>query len=297
MTLPLNPPITGASQLVLILGHPLHHSLSPAMQNEAFMNKGLSWVYAPLETPPDRLKDAARLMRDSNVRGANVTVPYKEAIMSYLDGIAGECEWLKSVNTIYRKGKKLLGTSTDGEGFLRAIGAKRRQLRGSMGLLLGSGGAAKAVAGALARTTVKGFYVTDLVSSRAKGLEKLIRRRFPRMEIAAVTPAEAQRVLPSCQWVVQATTCGLKKSDPSPLPLSKAQSGTWVMDLIYHHETAFLKEARARRLPRVSGLDMLLYQGAMSFEIWTGMKAPLEVMRRALLRQLASRGGHQPKRG
>jgi shikimate dehydrogenase len=283
----LNPPITGASQLVFIFGHPLHHSLSPAMQNAAFQKTGLPWVYAPLECARERLKDAARLMRDSNVRGANVTVPYKETILPHLDGIERESEWLGSVNTLFRRGKKLLGTSTDGEGFLRAIGPMRKQLRGSRGILLGSGGAAKAVAGALARSGVKGFYVTDLVTARAVGLAQLIRKRYRLMEVAAVTPQETRMLLPGCQWVVQATSCGLKKSDPSPLSLEKAESSTWVMDLIYHHETAFLKEARVKRLPRIGGLGMLLFQGALSFEIWTGKKAPVQVMRRALLSRLA----------
>jgi shikimate dehydrogenase len=282
----LNPPITGASQLVFILGHPLHHSLSPAMQNAAFQKTGLPWVYVPLETESDRLKDAARLMRSSNARGANVTVPYKEAILPYLDEVASESKWLGSVNTIYRKGNKLLGTSTDGEGFLMSLGSRRKQLRGSRGMLLGSGGGAKAVAGALARSAVEGFYVTDLISSRAESLAKLIRRRYPRMQVAAISPRETQRLLPGCQWVVQATSCGLKKNDPSPLSLNRAKSGTWVMDLIYHHETAFLKEARLRRLPRLAGLGMLLNQGALSFKVWTGKKAPVQVMRQALLRQL-----------
>ena len=286
MATSLNSPITGASQLVFIFGNPLHHSLSPAMQNAAFQKTGLPWAYVPLETGKEQLKDAASLVRSSNVRGANVTVPYKEAILSYLDEVASESKWLGSVNTLYRKGKRLLGISTDGEGFLRSIGPKRKQLMDSRGMLLGSGGAAKAVAGALARSGVKGFYVTDLVPQRAESLARLIRRRYPRMQVAAVSPKETQKLLPGCQWVVQATTCGLNKSDPSPLPLSKARGGTWVLDVIYHHETAFLKEARLLGLPRFGGLGMLLHQGALSFEIWTGKKAPVHVMRRALLRQL-----------
>jgi shikimate dehydrogenase len=285
----LNPPITGASQIVFIFGQPLHHSLSPPMQNAAFANKGLPLVYVPLEIAPERLKDAARLMRDSNVRGANVTVPYKETIIPYLDEVARESEWLGSVNTLFQRGKKLLGTSTDGEGFLRSLGPRRKQLRGSRGMLLGAGGAAKAVAGALARSGVKGFYITDLIISRAEGLARLIRKRFRRMEVVAITPKETQRLLTGCQWIIQATTCGLKKSDPSPLSLHRAKNGTWVMDVIYHHETAFLREARLRRLPCIGGFGMLLHQGALSFEIWTGKKAPVEVMRRALLHQLAQR--------
>lgn len=289
MARPLNPHITGASQVVFLFGHPLHHSLSPDMHNAAFEKLGLPWVYVPLELGPRQPEFAASLMRGSNVRGANVTVPYKEAFLPYLDWIAPESKWLGSVNTLFLKGNKLCGTSTDGGGFLKSIGPRRKKLQGSRGLLLGSGGAAKAVAGALAQSGVKGFYVTDLIFARAEGLARLIRKRYRRTEVDVVSAGETHKFLPRCEWVVQATSCGLKKGDPSPLSLAQARPGTWVMDLIYHHETAFLKEAKQRRLPCFGGLSMLLHQGVLSYEIWTGRKAPVEVMRRTLLRQLHCR--------
>jgi shikimate dehydrogenase len=162
---PLNPrhEIEGIKtrQMVFILGHSLGHSLSPAMQNAAFERLGLPWSYMPLEVRPDQVKTAVDILRAINVRGANVTVPYKEAALHWLDRVEPEAGWLGSVNTVYRSGKKLCGASTDGEGFLQSLGPWRRKLRGSAGLLLGAGGAGKAVAGALARSGVKGFFVVD----------------------------------------------------------------------------------------------------------------------------------------
>ena len=155
-------------------------------------------------------------------------------------------------------------------------------------MVFGAGGAAKAVAGALARSSVKGFYVTDRFGEKAVELTKLIRKHHPRVEVEAVSADEAVRLLPSCGWVIQATPVGLKAGDPSPLSLKTVKPGTWVMDLIYHHETAFLREAGRKGLWRTNGLGMLLNQGALSFERWTGRKAPVEVMRRALTAGLRS---------
>ncbi|HEY5037822.1 MAG TPA: shikimate dehydrogenase [bacterium] len=278
--------ITGSSQVVFILGKSLSHSLSPLMQNAAFQHLKLPWVYLPFEVPEGELKDALGVMKGSNVRGANVTVPYKEKVLPFLDQVETEAEWLGSVNTLYKKGSKLCGVSTDGEGFLRSLGEKRRKLKGSQGLLLGAGGAAKAVAGALVKSGVRKIYVANRSSSRVIGLVKSIRKKRPRLELALVSLREAEKYVSRCDWVIQATSLGLKKEDPSPLSLERARPGTLAIELIYHRETAFLREAQKRRLLPLGGWGMLLHQGALSFEYWTGKKAPLKVMRKTLLRHL-----------
>jgi shikimate dehydrogenase len=279
---------SSSTRLVLILGHPLSHTLSPAMQNAAFQKAKLPWLYLPLDVSPNQLKPVLGITRTAPFIGANVTVPYKEAVLPYLDYVEPEAKWLGSVNTLYRKGNKLFGTSTDGEGFLRSLGDFRKKLRGSRGLLLGAGGASKAVAGALARSGVKGFSVANRSGLRAGRLVKSLRSRYRSLDLESVDLKGAEKILPRCDWVIQATSVGLKKGDPSPLSLKTARSSTWVMDLIYHRETAFLKEARAKRLAHLGGLGMLLHQGALSFERWSGKKAPLNVMRRVLLNSLGS---------
>lgn len=282
--------LPGSGQLVFILGHPLGHSLSPAMQNAAFQYARLPWLYVPLDIPENRLKGVLAAMRILPVSGANVTVPYKKAVLPYLDEVEPEAEWLGSVNTICRKGKKLYGASTDGEGFLRSLGSFRKKLRGSNGLLLGAGGAARAVAGALAKSGIKGIALANRSFKRAGDLAWSLRKRYPRLGAEEVTYREAEKVLSRFDWIIQATSVGLKKGDTSPLSLENAKSGTWVADLIYHRETDFLKQAKVRRLPRLDGTGMLLCQGALSFEKWTGRKAPLNVMRKALLSHLGFNG-------
>lgn len=280
--------ITSHQRLVFILGHPLEHSLSPLMHNAAFRELGMAWSYLPLEVSVEEVGSAVNILRSFNVQGANVTVPYKSSVLPFLDKVDEQSKWLGSVNTIYRLGNKLCGTSTDGEGFLRSIGAKRKKLKGSTGLLLGAGGAGKAVAGALALSGVKKVYLIDKSEDRALNLSRLI-RNYRSIQAIAISIKESKKVLKGCDWIIQATTVGLKPGDPNPISLKGAQSRAWVLDLIYHRKTAFMKEAEAKGLSCFDGLGMLLNQGALSFEYWTGRPAPLNVMAGALRRGISSR--------
>ncbi len=273
-------------QLVFIFGCPIKHSLSPLMHNAAFDQLGLPWVYIPLEISADQLGGAVGILRSFNAKGANVTVPYKEAVIPWLDYIEPEARWMKSVNTIYRVGNKLCGESTDGEGFLRSLGPWRRKLKRSTGLLLGAGGAGKAISGALSQSEVKRYYIFDQSEEKTSALVKLVQKRNKRIEVDGVSRQNAEKVVSDCDWVIQATSAGLKKGDPSPLSLKFARPTTWVVDLIYHHPTSFLIEAKERHLKSLNGLGMLLNQGVLSFQRWTGQKAPLKFMKRALLRGL-----------
>ncbi len=282
------PDMTGWTQLVFILGYSLQHSLSPLLHNAVFRALRMPWVYAPLEIPKNLVKNAVEILRSTNVQGANVTVPYKEEVLPHLDQVDKDAAGLGSVNTIYRRGEKLFGASTDGEGFLRSLGPWRKKLKGSQGLLLGAGGAARPVAEALARSGVRGIFVANRSPERARYLVRLLSKRHPRLQSGAVSVTESEKLLNRCDWVVQSTSLGLKAGDPSPLSLKNARAATLMVDLIYHRETAFLKEARRFRFPSLDGTGMLLHQGALSFEYWTGRKAPLNVMRYVLSRRPAS---------
>ena len=279
--------IMTVSQVVFILGHPVSHSLSPAMHNAAFEKLHMPWLYTPLDISPREVGSALKMMRTLNARGANVTVPYKEKVLSYLDWIEPEAKWLGSVNTIYRKGGQLFGTSTDGEGFLRSLGSWRSKIRGTKGLLIGAGGAAKAVAGALAKAGVKGFYVANRSGAKAAKLMKSLRQKYGKLDIQAIPLQDAGQFVSYSDWIVQATSLGLK-GEPSPISLKVAKKGTLAVDLIYHRETDFLKQAKRFGLSHLNGMGMLLHQGALSFEVWTGRKAPVEVMRQALVKGLKS---------
>jgi shikimate dehydrogenase len=275
-----------ANQTVFLLGKPVAHSLSPLLQNAAFRSLKLNYFYAPLELEAWQLGSFFKVFKGTNVCGANVTVPYKEKVMAHLDAVEKDASWLGSVNTLYKKNGKIWGTSTDGEGFLLSLGSLRKKLPGTGGLLLGAGGAAKAVAGALAGAGIRRLWIANRSSARAAQLAKTIQKRYPRLETGLLSFQEAQKLLPRVDWVVQATSIGLKPGDPSLLSLEKAPKSIWAADLIYNRLTQFLREAKSQKLACVGGGGMLLYQGALAFEKWTGRKAPLKVMRLALRENL-----------
>ncbi len=276
------------SRMVFLLGHPVSHSLSPAMHNAAFRSQGLPWTYTALDADARAVGGAVELLRIRNVAGANVTVPHKAAVIPYLDRVEPVSRWLDSVNTVYKKEGKLVGTSTDGEGFLRSLGPWRRGLKGLSALLVGAGGGSRAVAGALLQEGVGRISVMDLDPRRVKELLRLLRSRRRSVDLCGVSRGEAERELGRYGIVVQATPLGLHRGDPSPLFLGKAAKGALAVDLVYHRKTAFLRQAEGRSMRTLSGLGMLLHQGALSFGRWTRRRAPIAVMERALKNALAS---------
>ena len=272
--------------MVFIFGHPVEHSLSPLFQNAAFRKLNLPYFYVPLDVEPSRIQGAIEILRCENAEGANVTVPLKTLVLRYLDRVDPIAKGLNSVNTLYKRQGKLYGTSTDGEGFLLSLGSWRNKLKGSRGMMVGAGGAARAVGFALARSGIRSLKIANWDVTETKGFFNMLRKNFPRLEMACMSLREGEKALADCEWIVQATSLGLKPGDPSPLSLQKAPRTSWVVDLIYHHPTRFLNEARTRKMPYKNGLGMLLHQGALSFGLWTGEKAPLDHMKRALLRYL-----------
>lgn len=284
--------VTGKTKIYAIFGHPVEHSLSPAMHNAAFAALGLDSIYIPwkvgVEDFPTALQ-AARKME--NFGGGNVTVPYKELAARLCDGLSPEAEALGAVNTLVAQDGRLFGHNTDGAGFLRSLQEEGGfDPRGKQALLIGAGGAAKAVAFALAWAGVAELTIANRTLERAEALAALLRGRSLRCQILALdlhnkllTP-----VIASADLVVNATSIGLRPEDPSPIDCGPLSPRALAVDLIYNlRETAFLKEAGRRGLRVQNGLGMLLYQGAAAFELWTKEAAPLEAMRAALRRKVS----------
>lgn len=244
--------IRGTTTLVGLLGWPTAHSLSPRMQNAAFGAMGLDWAYVPLPTPPELLGDAVRGLRAAGFAGANVTIPYKEVVLDVCDEVDEIAARAGSVNTLVVRDGRVLGSSTDGAAVTSQVRAD-----GSTALVLGTGGAAKAVADALehvgARVVVAG-------------------RRDPSWPPSG----EGVDVLVNCTPV-------------KDVVLVEPRAGMQVVDLAYladGTETALVAAAHAAACETVvDGLDVLLAQGAASFERWTGVAAPIEQMREALRRR------------
>lgn len=271
--------LDSSTQLAGVLGYPVRHSLSPAMHNAAFRSLGLNWVYLAFEVPPDLLPQAIAGMRGLGIQGLNLTIPHKEAVIPLLNGLTDAAEQIGAVNTLFWDGGRLLGDNTDAEGFLRAVREAGVKPAGQTVLILGAGGAARAVAYALANTNCR-LIIANRTLERAVTLAEAFDA-----EATEMTPESLRRVLPTVDGIVNCTSLGMAPHTETtpPIEWSVVRDTAWVCDLVYRPlQTRLLSEAAARRLKIIDGLGMLVHQGALAFERWTGLPAPVEAMRRAL---------------
>lgn len=279
--------ITGKTKIYVLFGHPVQHSLSPVMQNAAFQALGLDCLYIPWSVPPRAFPDTLKALRDmENFGGGNVTIPHKEQAAALVDDLSPEAALLNAVNTLVKEEGHLVGHNTDGAGFLQSLREDAGfDPKGKRVLLLGAGGAAKAIAFALAEVGVGGLFISNRTWQRAETLAQLVGGKYPGCQILALGLQKEPLVpvLASIDLLVNATSVGLHASDPSLIDCGALNPQAVVVDLIYNpEETTLLREAKARGLKAVNGLGMLLHQGALAFERWTKQKAPLAVMRGAL---------------
>lgn len=287
--------VLGSTRVYALLGWPVAHSLSPPMHNAAFGRRGMDAVYVALPVPPRRLPVAVEGLRALGVAGANVTVPHKEAVLDLLDGVDREAREIGAANVIVRRDGKLLGYNTDGRGFiefLRRDGGLRP--RGQRVVVLGAGGAASAVVHGLGAWGARSVLIANRTEPRARRLAARYRPLFPStaFEALGLDPADLGEAFARATLVVNATPIGLEgwKGTAPSLPLRALPAGAVVADLVYvPRRTALLRKARRRGLKTLSGLGMLLYQGALAFHLWTGRRPPLPTMRQALMRALETR--------
>ena len=285
----------GPARRLVLLGHPVAHSLSPAMQGAALRAAGLPWTYELRDVPPGSLAEAlAALRADPAWAGGNLTIPHKEAVLPLLDEVDPEARAIGAVNTLVRAGGRVKGYNTDGRGFLRDLaehGLDPGALRGRRALLLGAGGAARAVAFALAGAGME-LVIVNRTPQRARRLAADLTERFGPGAAAARDPGDPTLgdLVAGCLLVVNATSAGMPPQagiDPLP-PGCRLQPGQICYDLVYRPAvTPFLARAAAAGARALGGLGMLLHQGAAAFELWTGRPAPLTVMRAALQEALA----------
>ncbi|WP_321212138.1 shikimate dehydrogenase [Methanothermobacter sp. DP] len=275
--------ITGNTQLTGIIGYPLTHSLSPQMHNAAFKALGMDWAYVPFPVKPSGLEEAVRGLGALNVRGVNVTIPHKESVLEYIDEVDETASLIGAVNTLKFEEETIRGYNTDASGCLRAL-EEVKSVDGSSVIILGAGGAARACAFQLA---VEGASVTILnrTPERARALAEDIK-----VALDIRVKHGGYELIPAClegaDILIDTTPIGMyPHMDDEPLVKAELMhEGLVVYDLVYNPpETCLLREARAAGAVPVSGLRMLLYQGAEAFRIWTGREPPLDVMEKALL--------------
>ena len=267
-----------------MIGSPVRHSLSPTLLNAAFAAEGLDWVYAAFEVPEGKGGDAVAAMRALGLGGLSVTMPHKAAAHDAVDGRTEVAAALGAVNCVFRDGDRLVGDNTDGPGFLDALVHDQGvDVRGRRCVVLGAGGAGRAVARAL---------------GGAGAAEVVVVNRSPGPAArAAELAGRAGRVggpsdVGSADLVVNATPLGMAGGGPPELPADPAllDARQVVVDLIYHPaDTPLLQAARARGATTVNGLGMLVHQAAHAFTRWTGRPAPISVMRAAVAAELAAR--------
>jgi shikimate dehydrogenase len=281
--------ITGRTRLFGILGDPVRHSLSPAMQNAAFEAAGMEACYVPIEVKPRDLSAVLKALVAAGFGGVNVTIPHKERVIRYLDRLSPEARLIGAVNTVVVEGRRLVGHNTDGKGFSEAFRRSKpgRLLQGRRLLVLGAGGAARAVVVQAASEGAGEIAVANRTPARAEKLIKGLWKRFPGVKFETVrlegNPLRAQ--LDFSDVIVNTTSLGLNPGDPSPVPGERLSDRHIVMDTIYSPPlTPLLKEAQEAGAEIVYGLGMLLWQGAFAFELWTGKAAPVSIMEEALKR-------------
>lgn len=282
--------ISAKTQKVGLLGWPLSHSLSPAMHNAAFCVTGLDYVYLPLATPPEMLSQAIAGIRALGFVGVNVTIPHKVAVMDYLDEIDNSAKLVGAVNTIVVKEGRLIGYNTDAGGYISSLKSAGVAANGKHAIILGAGGAARAVAAGF----ISNSAASVTIASRAKSKADNIARLLPVTTLVrgiAWDSRDFAGALSKADIIVNTTPVGMYPdvtSQPS-IPWELLLPSAVISDLVYNPlVTSFMTEAKRRNHTVVGGEGMLVEQGALAFSLWTGYSAPREVMRQALLEGLGS---------
>ncbi len=267
--------ISGKTRIVGLFGYPVEHSLSPAMHNAAFQYLNMDYCYVTFPVAPALLHDAVNAVRALNLAGVNVTVPHKENVIPFLDDVNEEASFIGAVNTIQNSNGVLRGYNTDGRGFMQSLHEAGIPVRGKSVLIVGAGGACRAISYYLS-SDAGVLQIYDVDRDKA---ERLVRDLGSIR--SNVSHAGSIESLEEIDMVINATPLGLKEGDPSPIDPSLIRGDMAVCDLIYK-ETGLLKSASEKGCRTLNGLGMLLYQGVLAFEIWTGVRPPADIMRKAL---------------
>jgi shikimate dehydrogenase len=285
--------VTGKTKLCGLIGDPVEHTMSPAMHNAAYRQMGLDYVYLPFRVKPEGLGKAIAGMRAFNIRGLNVTIPHKVAVIPFLDKLDTLAERIGAVNTIVNDAGVLTGYNTDATGFLRALLEQGIEPQGKNALILGAGGASRAVSLILADNGASQLVILNRVEELdwAHELATSINHLYQidaeagelnRQNLAAIM----ERI--NIDILVNATSVGMTPEiDNTPVDADLLQPGLVVFDVVYNPlRTRLLRDAEVAGAETISGIEMLAWQGALAFGKWTGQEAPLDLMRSEAIRLL-----------
>lgn len=282
--------IKGTTILTGLLGYPVDHSKSPKMHNLAFGELGLDYAYMAFNIEEGKIGDAISSFKALNARGGNITMPHKMTVMEHLDEISEEAKLIGSVNTFKIEEGKVTGYNTDGHGFVKSLQERNVDFKGKKIVLVGGGGAAKAVAIQLALEGAKELVLFNRTLSSVEVIADNINKNIPDSSARALKINEkelAEEIKDACV-LVNCTSLGMRESiDTSIISSSKIlPKDLFVADIIYDpHETKFLKQAKEAGCEYMNGLMMMVWQGAVAFEIWTGTQMPVELIKEQIFVQ------------
>lgn len=264
-----------------VIGDPIDHSLSPNIHSAAFRELNLEHSYIAYRIPRDELEEGIEALKKINIAGFNVTIPHKVEMMKFLDKIDETCSVVGAVNTVSNENGVLKGYNTDMDGFLEPLRKRNIPIQGTKILLLGSGGAARGIVAGLAKEKARTITIANRTIDNARKLSEFA-QKFG-LESNFIKIDEVGESANQYNIIVNATSIGLK-NEPSPISLNTVNEKTVVYDIVYMPiNTDFLKKAKTKNATIIYGYEMLLEQAAKAFEIWHGMKAPYNAMKRALL--------------
>jgi shikimate dehydrogenase len=282
--------ISGKTKTCAIIGDPVEHTMSPAMHNAAFKKLGLDYLYIPFRVEPERLAQAVAGLRALNVRGFNVTIPHKVSVIPLLDRLDPLAAKIGAVNTVVNDGGLLHGYNTDAEGFLRVLTGRGIEPQDKNVVILGAGGAARAISYVLAQHGARLTILNrKLELDWAVDIARLIKKELGKdVKVGELTPRILSPALAKADVLVNATSVGMSPAGgKSPVPARLLERRLVVFDIVYNPiETKLLREAKAAGAKVIGGVEMLAWQGALAFEKWTGQSAPVDLMRREAVKML-----------
>lgn len=271
--------IKGSTRLIALLGKPVRHSKSPYMHNKAFEFLNLDFAYMAFEIENKELGKSIEAMRTLDVKGFNITMPYKEEVMKYLDGVDDEAKVIGSVNTVVNHNGKFIGYNTDGKGFIKSLNRNKVEFKDEKLVIIGAGGAGKAIAIQLAFESAGEIVIANRSIEKADHIVMTINQHIPGVKARSIGLDEnlLKEEIADSKILINTSSIGMDDSkNRSPLVnMKELHKDLFVADIIYNpKKTKFLLEAEKCDCKTMNGMGMLIYQGALAFELWTDSKMP-----------------------
>jgi shikimate dehydrogenase len=285
--------ISPTTKVCALIGDPVEHSLSPFIQNAAFQYLDLDYVYVAFNVKKENLEKAVLGVRSLNIYGLNVTMPHKTSVIQYLDQVDETAKNIGSVNTVLNKEGLLVGYSTDGIGALNALKYNKVSPSNKKIVIIGAGGASRSISFNIAKES-REIVIINRTIEKAENLVKDLSRllgKSVRVKARSLEKTNLKMELEDADIVINATSIGMHpRENETPINSILLHHGMVVFDLVYDpFETRLLRDARKVGAKTINGIDMLIHQGAYSFEIWTGKRAPIEVMMKVAMEKLKTK--------